>query len=111
MPLPGVLLLSDAATLLQEDPERLRTSELVEVNIEPDALNYIAVLSAKGDTWLMLVDTDIAGDREVYFWPSLALNDESPSAAGADLSVGGNAVAINGDDARLAWGADRAVRK
>lgn len=68
MPLKDIVLPGAALDYIDQHLQELDESEVREIAIAPDALNYIGVRAPSGEVWILLVDTNRFGEREVYRW-------------------------------------------
>jgi len=68
MPLKDIVLPGAALDYIEQHLQELDESEVREIAIAPGALNYIGVRAPSGEVWILLVDTNRFGEREVYRW-------------------------------------------
>ncbi len=68
MPLKDIVLPGAALDYIEQHLQELDESEVREIAIAPDALNYIGVRAPSGEVGILLVDTNRFGEREIYRW-------------------------------------------
>ncbi len=66
--LKDIVLPGAALDYVQQHLKELNESEVRVIAVEPGALNYIGVRAPSGEAWILLLDTNRFGEREIYRW-------------------------------------------